>query len=292
MASHAQEQQRVAEQYQQVSALFQELPSLWMSSAEIAACVGVPAKVAAGIACRLASEGAVEQRTVFWTSARSRRRDRYEFCFMPTGGHNWRQRLPEWLEPSVHPINPAHCRRVTGRASQSIAQDQTPMTEQEYRELPRHIRERFGAIADDTFDKHPSVVAARKRIEQAEAAHRAACEQAHQLRTRRVQLESFAETCRVKRREFQESRLQMAVDALVVSGTDVLIAVDDTVRDQIERFDMLGEAVPLALGQIDAQLVQLNRRIHTAANDSQNADEHLRGVLDRLKLEEAQRQGA
>lgn len=166
------------------------------------------------------------------------------------------------------------------------------MTEQEYRELPRHIRERFGAIADDTFDKHPSVVDARKRIEQAEAAHRAACEEAHQLRTRRVQLESFAETCRIKRREFQEHRLQIVADALVVSGTDVLISVDSDTRDTIERFEMLGEAVPVALDQIDKQLAELNRRIHAAANDGQTADENLRGVIDRLKLEEAQRQAA
>lgn len=166
------------------------------------------------------------------------------------------------------------------------------MNEQAYRELPRHIRERFSAIADSNFDGHPKVVAARKRVEQAEAGHRLACEKAHQLRTRREQVEVFGETCRTKAREFHEHRIQNLADVLAVQGTDVLVTVDTEVRDTIEQFDAIAEAVPVAIRQMDRQLVELNRRTHAAARDTETAEENLRGVLDALRLEKARQQAS
>lgn len=166
------------------------------------------------------------------------------------------------------------------------------MTENDYRELPRHIRERLGAIPDSTFDEHPKVVTARKRVEQTEAVHRSACEKAHQLRVRREQVEAFGGTCRTKAREFQEHRIQNLADALAIQGTDIPIAVDAEVRDTIEQFKVVAEAVPVAITQMEKQLVELNRRTQSAARDVETAEENLRGVLDALRLEEARRQAA
>ena len=167
-----------------------------------------------------------------------------------------------------------------------------PMTENEIRDLPTHIRERFRNIDDAAFDDHPQVVAARERQDIANTAHREAAETAHRLRTRRTQVEAFRDEVALMRQELRETRLQTMADALIVSVLDVNIAADESIRDQIERFDSIIESTPLALANIDEQLIELHRRVQHRAADVSNADDALRGLVDALKLEEAQRQAA
>ena len=166
------------------------------------------------------------------------------------------------------------------------------MTENEIRDLPTHIRERFRNIDDVAFDDHPQVVTARERLEIADTAHREAAETAHRLRTRRTQVEAFRDKVALLRQELRETRLQTMADALIVSGLDVNIAADNGIRDQIEHFNLIIESTPLALANIDDQLIELHRRVQHRAADVSNADDALRGLLDTLKLEEAQRQAS
>lgn len=162
------------------------------------------------------------------------------------------------------------------------------MTETEYRELPRGVREKFSALRDEKFADHPDVVAARQRQEAAEAAHRQACEASSKLRQRKVACEAIGAQALEKLRELHGFRVQRVVDALLVDGNDVAIQFDAQMRDDTERLGLTAEAVPHAIRQADEQLVALNRRVQLAAQDIQSASEDLRGVLDRLKLAEAQ----
>jgi hypothetical protein len=178
---------------------------------------------------------------------------------------------------------------VTGR---NTPEEFEPMTENEIRDLPTHIRERFRNIDDAAVDDHPQVVAARERLDIANTDHREAAETAHRLRTRRTQVEAFRDNVALMRQDLRETRLQTMAAALIVSVLDVNIAADEGIRDQIERFDSIIESTPLALANIDDQLIELHRRVQHRAADVSNADDALRGLVDALKLEEAQRQAA
>lgn len=162
------------------------------------------------------------------------------------------------------------------------------MNHQQYLELPRNVREKFNDLRDEQFAEHPDVVAAQERVEAAEAAHRQACEATSKLRQRKVAVGAIGDAVLAKMRELHAIRVQAVCDALLVDGTDVSVTFDVSLRDDTERLALTAEAVPIAIAQADEQLVALNRRIHLAANDVQSATEHLRGVLDGLKLTAAQ----
>ena len=163
------------------------------------------------------------------------------------------------------------------------------MNDQQYRELPRNIREKFSSLRDEQFADHPDVVAARQRVDAAEAAHRSACEAAHQLRTRKVQIDNLTQALQAQRQELHNSRIQHVADALVTQGAvDVSREADRELAGRISDIDLVLEAVPRAQSDVDTQLVALNRRIQLAANDCQSAAEDHRAVLDALKLAAAQ----
>lgn len=269
---------------QAVIDLLQELPGLWIESADIAACVGTSIQSASRIASRLAREGAIESRTIRWRSSRSRPREKYEFRVAASNG----QRLPAWIEPPVYPINPDHCRLIVGRYT--LTKELQPMTENEYRELPRGVRERFKDIPDTDFEGHPEVVAAREQLAEAEKRHRQAAEAASQARTRKAQIENLVGVVREARNTKHATRRQLVADVLAFEGTDTQITFDTRIRDDIERMDLILESAPMAIAHLDNRLVELNRRIQAAARDCSDADTALRSTLDKLKLAEAWRQ--
>ena len=163
------------------------------------------------------------------------------------------------------------------------------MNEQQYRALDRRTREAFSALSDDQFADHPDVVTARQRVDAAEAAHRSACEAAHQLRTRKVLIDNLTQALQAQRHELHNSRIQHVADALVTQGGfDVSREADRELAGRISDIDLVLEAVPRAQSDVDTQLVALNRRIQLAANDCQSAAEDHRAVLDALKLAAAQ----
>lgn len=283
--------QRLAEVDRLVTALLEELPGLWVSAQELSECVGVPLKVASRCGIRLARAGALEQRTVFWTSARSRRRDRYEFCFEPTGGHAWRQRLPQWLEPVAYPINPMHCRRIRGRASQNITEEAAPMTDLEYRELPHHIREYFSLIPDTEFDEHSDVLEARQSIEEAEARHQENIDLVSTYRLRLQDLEAQRGQALHEIRSLTEKRTRQLAD-LLLQGQSVDLSPDKDLQALIERHQLFADAVDTAKPAIEQRIKEAARAVSMSGPSCTSAEEHARGVLDRLKLEEAHRRAA
>lgn len=283
--------QRLAEVDRLVTALLEELPGLWVSAQELSECVGIPLKVASGCGMRLARAGALEQRTVFWTSARSRRRDRYEFCYEPNGGLPWRQRLPQWLEPVPHPINKEHCRRVRGRAAQNLSEETRPMTDLEYRELPRHIREYFSSIADSEFDEHADVLEARQGIEEAEARHQANIDRVSAFRLRLQDLEEQRGQALHEIRSLTEKRTLQLAD-LLLQGQSVDLSPDKDLQALIERHQLFTDAVDTAKPAIEQRIKEAARAVSMSGPSCTSAEEHLRGVLDRLKLEEAHRRAA
>lgn len=262
----------------------QELPGYFVTAEDIARCVGVSVPATAKICTTLSRRGVLESRTVTWRAERSRTRSHMEFCY-PARSTTWR-RYPAWLEPPLFPAPPC-ARIVRGRAA---IKEYQPMNEQEYKALERPVRERFSAIQDDHFDDRSDVIAARQRLEAAETAHREACEAAHQVRNRKVQIDSLVKSLDIQRREFHNSRLQHVADALATKGRhDVSLKADRHLAEQIEQADLLIAAAPLAQSDLDAQLVALNRRVQLAAGDVTSATEDLRELIDHLKLDLAKR---
>lgn len=283
--------ERLAEIDRRVTALLEELPGLWVTSEEIAECVDISLKVASRCGIRLARAGALVQRTVFWTSARSRRRDRYEFCYEPNGGLPWRQRLPQWLEPVAYPINPLHCRRIRGRAAQNLSEETRPMTDNEYRELPRHIRERFSSISDSEFDEHPDVLEARQSIEEAEARHQANIDRVSTYRLRLQDLEEQRGQALHEIRSLTEKRTRQLAD-LLLQRQAVDLSPDKDLQALIERHQLFTDAVDTAKPAIEQRIKEAARAVSMSGPSCTSAEEHLRGVLDRLRLEEAHRRAA
>ena len=163
------------------------------------------------------------------------------------------------------------------------------MNEQEFRELPRALRECFQALTDEQFANHPEVIKAQQCVAAAETVHRASAETAHRLRTRRAQVEVLGDTCRKHAAELHENRLLQIADALAVTGVDVLVDADAKLAGQVEHLWLVAEAVPVALTNIDLQIKEASRRTLSASEDFLGATEALRGTLDELKLDEARR---
>lgn len=273
----------VAAKHMAIEALLRELPGYWLPAEDIAPCVRASIQATSKICTSLAAEGLLECRVITRTAARCRTRKRREFRFAENRAQ-W-PRHPDWLEPALHPIDQTKCRRITGR---NHIKERFPMTEAEYRALPRGIREKFSSMSDDQFADHPDVVAARQRVEAAEAVHRQACDAASKLRQRKVAVEAIGTQALAKLRELHAVRVQAVCDALLVAGNDVSIKFDVALRDDTERLSLISEASPIALKQADEQLAALNRRIQLAANDCLSATEDHRATLDALKLAAAQ----
>lgn len=273
----------VAAKHLAIVTLLRGLPGYWLPAEDIAPCVRASIQATSKICTSLAAEGLLESRVITRTAARCRTRKRREFRFAENRAQ-W-PRHPAWLEPPLHPIDQTKCRRITGR---NHIKEHIQMTEAEYRALPRGIREKFSSISDEQIADHPDVVAARQRVEAAEAAHRSAYEAASKLRQRKVAVEAIGTQALAKLRELHAVRVQAVCDALLVAGNDVSIKFDVALRDDTERLSLISEAAPIALKQADEQLAALNRRIQLAANDCLSATEDHRATLDALKLAAAQ----
>lgn len=274
----------VAAKHMAIETLLRELPGYWLAAEDIAPCINASLQATSKICTSMAAEGFLECRVITRTAARCRTRKRREFRFAENRAQ-W-PRHPDWLEPPLHPVNQSVCRRITGR---NHIKERIPMTEAEYRALPRGVREKFSSMSDEQFADHPDVVAARQRVDAAEAAHRSACEAAHQLRTRKAQIDNLAQALQAQRKELHNSRIQHVADALVTRGAvDVSREADRQLAGRISDIDLVLEAAPRAQSDVDAQLVAVNRRIQLAANDCQSAAEDHRAVLDALKLSAAQ----
>lgn len=165
------------------------------------------------------------------------------------------------------------------------------MTDNEYRELPRHIREYFSLISDTEFDEHPDVLEARKNIEDAEARHQ---ENIDRVSTYRLRLQDLEQQRGRELHEIlslTEKRTRQLAD-LLLQGQSVDLSPDKDLQAQIERHQLFADAVEIAKPTIEQRIKEAARAVSMSGPSCTSAEEHLRGVLDRLKLEEAHRRAA
>ncbi|UCV17224.1 hypothetical protein [Ferribacterium limneticum] len=165
------------------------------------------------------------------------------------------------------------------------------MTDLEYRELPRHIREYFSLISDTEFDEHPDVLDARQNISEAEARHQATIDRVSTYRLRLQDLEEQRGKALHEIRSMTEKRTRLLAD-LLLQGQSVDLNPDKDLQAQLERHQLFADAVELAKPTIEQRIKEAARAVSTSGPSCTSAEEHLRGVLDRLKLEEAHRRAA
>lgn len=270
-----------------ILALLKELPNYWLPATDLADVLEQPWRSVARALARLAESGAIDHRKITWRSKRYRIRVRTEYRNLPEAKID--NRYPAWLEPALFPSpDPRHCRRISGRHSD---RKKEPMNEHQYRALPRNVRECFSTIKDEEFANHPEVMAARQRLELAGSRHRQACETAHQLRTRKAQLEAKSAEIQASKRAAIELRLARLVGHFHHDEAFDADADLDLARN-VERFEFMALAIPEAMRTLDGDLAVTNRDIQNIVREIQSAEEELRGTLDDLKLAEAKRRVA
>lgn len=165
------------------------------------------------------------------------------------------------------------------------------MTDNEYRELPRHIREYFSSIADCEFDDHADVLEARQGIEEAEARHQANIDCVSTYRLRLQDLETQRGQALHEIRSLTEKRTRQLAD-LLLQGQSVDLNPDQELQAQIERHQLFADAVEIAKPTIEQRIKEAARAVSMSGPSCTSAEEHLRGVFDRLKLAEAHRRAA
>jgi hypothetical protein len=282
--------------YNQVDAkvleLLAELPGYWLTAADLAPCVGETRQVVSRSCIRLSGErGAIASRAVTWVSRKSRKRDRLEFCHSP--GATYRTRLPEWLEPTVHPVNPLHCRHIVGRASLQFVE--IPMNQSDINDLPRGVRERFYELKDEQFFNNPRVIDARAQLAKLETEQKRCVAVVHDLRTKMNELLDRADACRLQIAHLSNQRPAKLLDALL-AGKD--LDEDRQVLAEIAKLEHFCASVALVYpaNELERMASEAGRRIrraeqdvHTVVGEQEGLRDHLRGVLDQLKLAEAER---
>ena len=276
-----------------VLALLSELPGYWVSAGDVAECVGETRHVVSMSCLRLAGErGAIAARTITWTSCKSRKRKRMEVCFEP--GATFRSRLPEWLEPTVYPINHQHCRHIVGRASLQAVE--TPMNQSDINDLLGGVRERFYELKDEQFFNNPRVIEARAQLAKLETEQKRCAAASHELRTKLNELLERADACRLQIANLANQRPVKLIDALLA---DKDLDEDRAVLEQIANLEHFCNAVALVYpaNELERMASEGGRRIRRADQDVRTIvsemdgiRDHLRGVLDALKLAEAERQ--
>lgn len=160
------------------------------------------------------------------------------------------------------------------------------MTEQEYRALPRNVREYFSAIRDEEFSSHPEVVSLQQRQADAEEQHRKFCVATSLLRKRKAKLEFRRDELMASKRLAIETRQDRLV-AYLCEDKPLDAKADQDAAIEIERFQAIAEAIPAAIQKLDRMLVESNRQLQHLAREIASAQEALRGTLDNLKLAEA-----
>jgi hypothetical protein len=268
-----------------ILALLNELPTLWATAQDLADCTGISRVCAARTALRLAKTGAIAHRETTWRSSRSRTRRRAEFAYLPSDDP-FRQALPVWLEPVAHPVNQACCRRVVGKMQHLFDKEQ-PMTEHEIYELPVGVRERFKQIPDDAFDDHPEVEAARNRLAEFEAAHLALVAKSHRVRTNIAEQEARRDASRLESLRLNDLRPRQIADMLLAGGD---LSEDLKAVEEIERLQHFATALDLAKPHLERVFQKANEETRYVVSQIEGETDHLRGLLDSLKLAEAKRQ--
>lgn len=160
------------------------------------------------------------------------------------------------------------------------------MTEIELNELPRGVRERFADIKDAQFDDHPLVMAARERLDEHQDRHAECVERVIKIKTRIEQLRSKQVDAREELKAISERRPEL-IATLLQAGDD--LSADRKAKARIDELSYFLEATDKGLPALNKYLDKEAEACRNAAISLQADEEHIRGVLDELKLEEAKR---
>lgn len=265
----------------------------WTLADQICQQAGIPRTQGRRATARLAEAGALQRRSVTWTSGKSRKRRRYEYRLPPNGPDSW-LRFPAWMEPEWHPFNCTRARFIAGR--NTFSKEHTMISEQELFELPRGLRERFEALPDSHFASHPEVAELRARLDDVEAQHREAAEAHHKLANQIRGLEGQAEWARSEAARLADGRPRRLAEIFISGDHDM--SADRAVLAQIADLHHFSDAVELVypkdpnrrpaseMARREVQAANATRHIVSEMNGLQDA---YRGLLDRLKLAEAER---
>lgn len=162
------------------------------------------------------------------------------------------------------------------------------ISEQELFEMPRGVRERFQAFSDDDFASHPEIATLRARLAELEAEHREAATMHHGLNVRLRGLQNHAEWARGEALRLNEGRARRLAEILLSGDHD--LAQDRAVLAQIAELHHFSDAVTVALPQIERTIAQASSNTRQIVSSQQGLEDALRGLLDRLKLAEPERQ--
>lgn len=161
------------------------------------------------------------------------------------------------------------------------------MTEHEIYELPLGVRERFKQIPDEAFYYHPEVAATQTRLAELEAKQRTAAEKCHLMRTKIAEAEAMRDDCRQESLRLKDLRPGQITNMLLAGGD---LAEDLKAVEEIERLQHFAAAVDLAKPQLERLVHKASEETRYVVSQIDGETEHLRGLIDRLKLAEAERQ--
>lgn len=162
------------------------------------------------------------------------------------------------------------------------------MTDHELFALPKGVRELFQSIPDSKFDDDHEIRALRKQLDHLEKLHRRDSGAHRQLHERVVEFEQRRDACRLEVRRLSDTRPGL-IAGLIASGADDL-AADREVVEQIAKLQHFVDAVDLAKSALEAKLRSAASDTRLVVNQQDGIEDQIRGVLDRLKLAEAERQ--
>lgn len=262
----------------------------WESTETLAHRSGLKHREAMWSALRLAEAGAIERREVTWRSARCRERIRseYRLPFLDncTATAQWHL-FPPWLLPPLQAEpDPRFIKSILGKHI-DITQDAFSMTDQELFELPRSVREHFQSLKDSQFADHPDVVAAEERLQERRRQHAANTSKISAFRLRIDQLLTQQRNVRIELAATADSRGEVFAKAFLAEQDPV--AADSKVAERMRSLDQAILAIDKGMPHIQVAFNRLLEAGRTTAMQEEGDKDHLRGVIDRLKLAEAWR---
>lgn len=162
------------------------------------------------------------------------------------------------------------------------------MTDADLYELPMAVRNRFQEIPDEHFADHPQVAEIRAQLDALEVEHRQAAQRSHTLTAKLSELIAQAELARSEALRLNDTRPRRLADSLL-SGDQVL-EQDQTTLAQINGLHHFSDAVALATPQIERLIAQASANTRQIVSSMEGLQDAYRGLLDKLKLAEAERQ--
>lgn len=164
------------------------------------------------------------------------------------------------------------------------------MTESDINDLQPNVRSRFRDLRDEQFFDHPEVAALRARLDELEAQHRETAAAHHKLSTQLSGLGKQQEWARAEAVRLADGRPRRLAEIFL--GGDADLAQDRAVLAEIANLHHFVAAVDLARPHIEKTIRQASQETSLVVSNMNGVQDAHRGLLDQLKLAEAQRLAA